>query len=52
VREGMFFLKERPTIILFDSGALHNFMSSTGAKKAQLSLVATGMPYVISTLEG
>jgi hypothetical protein len=36
---GMFFLNERPIIILFDSGASHNFMSSTCAKKAKLTLV-------------
>jgi hypothetical protein len=47
-----FFLNERPIIILFDSEASHDFMSSTCAKKAKLSLVATGAPYVISTLRG
>jgi hypothetical protein len=47
-----FFLNEHPIIILFDSGASHDFMSSTYAKKAKLSLVASGMPYVISTLDG
>jgi hypothetical protein len=45
----MFFLNEHPVIILFDSGASHDFMSSTCAKKAKLSLVASGAPYVIST---
>jgi hypothetical protein len=49
---GTFFLKEHPIIILFDSGALHDFLSSTCVKKAKLSLVATGMPYVFSTPEG
>jgi hypothetical protein len=44
-----FFLNEHPVIILFDSGASHDFMSSTYAKKAKLSLVASGAPYVIST---
>jgi hypothetical protein len=52
VLAGMFFLNEHPIIILFDSGALHDFMSSTCAKKAKLSLVALGVPYVISTPEG
>jgi hypothetical protein len=47
---GMFFLNECPIIILLDSEASHAFMSSTCAKKAKLSLVASGMPYVISTL--
>jgi hypothetical protein len=49
---GTFFLNEHPVIILFDSGASHDFMSSTCAKKAKLSLVASGAPYVISTPGG
>jgi hypothetical protein len=52
VLAGTFFLNERPIIILFDFGALHDFMSFTCAKKAKLSLVASGVPYVISTLGG
>jgi hypothetical protein len=47
-----FFLNECAIIILFDSGASHDFMSSTSAKKAKLSLVASGASYVISTTEG
>jgi hypothetical protein len=49
---GMFFLNEHQIIILFDSRASHNIMSSTYAKKAKLSLVASGAPYVISTPGG
>jgi predicted aspartyl protease len=49
---GTFFLNEHPVIILFDSGASHDFMSSTCAKKAKLSLVASGAPYVVSTPGG
>jgi hypothetical protein len=49
---GMFFLNEHPVIILFDSGASHDFMSSTCAKKAKLSLVASGVSYVIGTPKG
>jgi hypothetical protein len=50
---GMFFLNERPIIIiLFDSGASHDFMSFTCSKKAKLSLVASGAPHVISTPGG
>jgi hypothetical protein len=49
---GMFFLNERPIIILFDCRASHDFMSSTCAKKTKLSLVASGTPYVISTPRG
>jgi hypothetical protein len=48
---GRFFLNEHPIIILFNSGASDDFMSSTCAKKAKLSLMASGAPYVISTLE-
>jgi nicotinate-nucleotide pyrophosphorylase len=49
---GTFFLNEHPVIILFDSRASQDFMSSTCAKKAKLSLVASGAPYVISTSGG
>jgi hypothetical protein len=52
VLAGTFFLNEHPVIILFDSGASHDFMSSTCAKKAKLSLVALGASYVISTPGG
>jgi hypothetical protein len=52
VLAGTFFLNEHPVMILFDSGASYNFMSSTCAKKAKLSLVASGAPYVISTPGG
>jgi predicted aspartyl protease len=47
-----FFLDERHIIILFDSGASNDFMSSTCAKKARLTLMASRAPYVISTLGG
>jgi hypothetical protein len=52
VLAGIFFLNECPIIILFDSGASHDFMSFTCAKKARLSLVASGVPYLISTPGG
>jgi hypothetical protein len=52
VLAGTFFLNKHPVIILFESGASHDFMSSTCAKKAKLSLVASGVPYVISTPGG
>jgi hypothetical protein len=47
-----FFLNERHIIMLFDSGASHDFMSSTCAKMAKLTLMALGAPYVISTPGG
>jgi hypothetical protein len=52
VPAGTFFLNERPIVILFDSGASHDFMSSACAKKARLTLVESGAPYVISTPGG
>jgi hypothetical protein len=52
VLAGTFFLNEHHIIILFHSGALHNFVSSVGAKRASLTLVALRVPYVISTSEG
>jgi predicted aspartyl protease len=52
VLAGTFSLNKSPIIIHFDSGASHDFMSSTYAKKAKLSLVVSGTPYVISTPGG
>jgi hypothetical protein len=52
VLAGTFFLNDHPIVILFDSGASHDFMSSTCAKKARLTLVALRMPYMISTPRG
>jgi hypothetical protein len=52
VLAGTFFLNEYPVIILFDSGASHDFISSTCAKKVMLSMMAVEAPYVISTPGG
>jgi hypothetical protein len=52
VLAGIFFLNEHPIVILFDSRASHDFMSSTCSRKARLTLVAPGAPYVISTPRG
>jgi hypothetical protein len=52
VLAGTFSLNEHHVIILFDSGASHDFISSTCAKKTMLSMVATEAPYVISTPGG
>jgi hypothetical protein len=52
VLAGTFFLNECPIIILFDYVASHDFMSSTCAMKAKLTLMASGVPYVISTPGG
>jgi hypothetical protein len=47
-----FFLFEHPIIILFDSGASHNFLSLAYAQKADVTLCATQVPYSISILRG
>jgi predicted aspartyl protease len=47
-----FFLYEYPIIILFDSGASHDFLSLTCAQKAGVTLYATQVPYSISTPGG
>jgi predicted aspartyl protease len=52
VLAGTFFLNERPIVILFDSRASHDFMSSTCAMKARLTLMVSRVPYVISTPGG
>jgi hypothetical protein len=52
VLAGTFFLNEHHVIILFDSGASNDFISSTCAKKAMLSMLAAEAPYVISTPRG
>jgi predicted aspartyl protease len=52
VLAGTFFLNERPIIVLFNSGASQDFISSTCAKKVMLSMVATEAPYMISTPGG
>jgi hypothetical protein len=49
---GMFFLNELPIIILFDSGASHDFVSFACVKRAKLTLVASRAPYVVSTPGG
>jgi hypothetical protein len=48
----MFFLNGRPRVVLFDSGASHDFMSSICGEEAKLLLVASRTPYVISTPGG
>jgi hypothetical protein len=47
-----FFLNEHAIFIMCNSGASHDFISSTCAKKAMLSMVATEAPYVISIAGG
>jgi hypothetical protein len=52
VLAGKFFLNEHPIIILFDSRASHDFVISACVERAKVTLVASGAPYVISTLGG
>jgi hypothetical protein len=47
-----FFLYEHPIIILFDSGASHDFLSLACAQKASITLYATQVPYSISAPRG
>jgi predicted aspartyl protease len=49
---GTFVLFGHPVIILFDSGASHDFMSSTCAKRAKLALIVAKPSYVISSYGG
>jgi hypothetical protein len=52
VLAGMLFVYEHPIIILFESGASHDFMSLAYAQKAKLTLWTTPVPYSISTPGG
>jgi hypothetical protein len=49
---GMFLFYEHPIIILFDSGASHDFLSLAYPQKARLTLCATQVSYSISTHGG
>jgi hypothetical protein len=49
---GTFFWYEHPIIILFDSGALYDFLSLAYARKVRLNLYVTQAPYSISTPGG
>jgi hypothetical protein len=49
---GTFFLNEQSIIILFDSEALHDFISTPCAQRASLTLVASRPPYVINKPRG
>jgi hypothetical protein len=52
VLAGTFLLFGRPIIVLFDSRASHDFMSSTCAKRAKLALSVAKPSYIISTPGG
>jgi hypothetical protein len=45
-------MREHPIVILFDSGASHDFMSLACARKTNLSIEKTEVPYLILTFGG
>jgi hypothetical protein len=49
---GTFSLNGHPTVVLFDSGATHDFISKTCTQKCQLTIQYTSTPYMISTPGG
>jgi hypothetical protein len=49
---GTFFLYEHPIIILFDSGASHDFLSLAYAQKVGLTLCTTQVSYSMNTPRG
>jgi hypothetical protein len=52
VLAGSFLLFGHPIIILFDSGASHDYITSTCAKRAELSLIVAKPSYMIRTPGG
>jgi hypothetical protein len=52
VLTGTFSLNGYPAVILFDSGATHDFISKACTQRCQLSIQHIDTPYLISTLGG
>jgi hypothetical protein len=49
---GMFSLNGYPVVILFDSGATHDFISKACIQKSQLAIQYMSIPYLIKTSSG
>jgi hypothetical protein len=52
VLTGTFSLNRYPAVILFDSGATHDFITKAYTQRCQLSIHHIDTPYLISTPEG
>jgi predicted aspartyl protease len=52
VLAGTFSLNGHPAIILFDSGANHDFISKARTQKSQMAIEYLPTPYMISTPKG
>jgi hypothetical protein len=52
VLAGMFFLNDHFAIILFDSGATHDFINKACTQKCKLVIEPINAPYMISTPGG
>jgi hypothetical protein len=52
VLAGMFSLNGHPIVVLFYSGATHNFISQACTKSRRLTITHLSTPYMISTPEG